>query len=201
MKKVCFLLALFVPISAMAGVYIQGNIGSSELYMKHQGENYRSGSQVSYGVTVGATTGQNGRVAIDYTSFAEEKDTEVEKGLIFDTSSEGKFKARSVGVSYIYDFKGKSAITPYVGARVGFTQLDLKTQAEIKNRLLGSYQENIHLRDTLFGVGGIVGVQYQIAPKVALDLATEYNYFGKSEIFGDAEFDQVGIKAGMRADF
>ncbi len=201
MKKLCFILALFAPISAVAGVYIQGNAGSSELYMKHQTGNYRSGSQVSYGVTIGATTGENGRVAIDYTNFAEEKGTEIEKGLIFDTNSESKFKARSVGISYIYDFKGASAITPYVGARVGFTQLDLKAQAESKNKLLGSYQESVHARDTLLGVGGILGVQYQIAQKVALDLATEYNYFGKSEIFGDAEFDQVGIKAGMRADF
>lgn len=182
MKK--FLLASLLAIPALAsaqsGYYVQADVG----YARIKADGVSGGDDtVSYGVAVGNAMESGARFAVDYTHIAG--------GELSHKSNNSKFdmKVHSVGVSAIYDFKNDTALTPYLGVRVA------------ANRLSGEGNldgEHFSKHTTRTGMGAVAGVQYQVAPNVALDGAVEYNYLGKYE---GAKVTQYGAKAGVRMDF
>lgn len=200
MKKLAVVLAMFAPMGVMANPYVQANIGVSSISLDTSTDTYEEDGEVSYGVSFGTTVGKNGRIALDYTQFADIKDQTTVRSGLTTTQAEVKLKAKSVGVSAIYDFKNGSPVTPYVGARLGITQLDLEGNAS-RDTWLSTTNYQVRDKDTHASVGVVTGVQFQVAPSVALDLAAEYNYLGKLEMLDDADVHQFGVKAGVRADF
>ncbi len=201
MKKLIMALVMLAPMSAMAGAYVQANVGTSSIFLEGADETYEQNGEVSYGVSFGGTTGKNGRVAIDYTQFADIKDKgTIEDGIFSTVNAEVNLKAKSVGISYIYDFKNNSPVTPYLGTRFGVTQIEMNGEV-VDEGILSTTTYTVQEKETHASVGLITGVQYQITPKVALDLAAEYNYLGRLESLDESDIHQFGVKAGMRADF
>ncbi len=173
MKKLALAVLVAVPAlaSAQSGYYIQGDVGFSRPKVEVAGTNVNENT-VSYGVAVGKKV-DTARFAVDYTYFGKVKE------------GSKKLEAQSVGVSAIQDFKNNSIVTPYLGARAGANRLELKDTGTSDTR-------------TRLGVGAVAGVQVQVAPKLALDAAVEYNYLGK--VAGE-KVDQYGATVGMRVDF
>lgn len=180
MMKKFALMAVLAGISTLAiadnsGIYVQADIGYARLKADSVGG---GDNTVSYGIAVGNAMENGARLAVDYKHLAHDELTEKDTGF--------KVKVQSVGISAIYDFKNDTALTPYLGVRASANRIS----AEDKG---GSYG---HSTET--GLGAVAGVQYQIAPNLALDGALEYNYLGK---FNGIKVSQYGAKAGVRYDF
>lgn len=196
MKKLVFatMLASICPLSvAQANTYIQANVGHSTFEFDGSGE--LTDSTVSYGVAVGTAMENGARYAIDYSRLANEKEQLGENSYV-------KAKIESVGVSAIYDFKNSTPLTPYVGLRVsanriGFDGENFIAIDEASRSVVGAY-EHAHYRKTQAGFGAVMGVQFQVAPNLAIDGAVEYNHLGK---INGVTLDQYGAKAGVRVDF
>ncbi|TWV82994.1 opacity family porin [Moraxella sp. VT-16-12] len=177
MKK--FILATLLAIPALAtaqnGYYVQADVG----YARVKVDGVSGGDDtISYGVAVGKAMDSGARFAVDYTHIANGDFNQ--KGTNF------KMKAHSVGASAIYDFKNDTPLTPYLGVKASATRLSGK----------GDGHHSKHVTRT--GMGAVAGVQYQVAPNLALDGAVEYNYLGK---FEGQKVTQYGAKAGVRMDF
>ncbi|MDO4897577.1 MAG: opacity family porin [Moraxella sp.] len=176
MKKLLLASLLAIPALAFAqdGYYVQADVG----YARVKIDNLSGGDNtISYGVAVGKAMDNGARVAVDYTHLAGDE--------FRDKNSTLKVKAHSVGVSSIYDFKNDTALTPYMGVRVSANRLSAE-----------DHTGGVH--STRTGIGAVAGVQYEIAPNIALDGAVEYNYLGR---FEGEKVTQYGAKAGVRVDF
>lgn len=180
MKK--FILATLLAIPALAtaqnGYYVQADAG----YARVKVDGVSGGDNtVSYGVAVGKAMDSGARFAVDYSHIANDE--------FRDKNSNFKMKAHSVGASAIYDFKNDTPLTPYLGVKVSATRLSAEGNLENQH-----YAKHV----TRTGMGAVAGVQYQVAPNLALDGAVEYNYLGK---FEGQKVTQYGAKAGVRMDF
>lgn len=180
MKK--FVLATLLAIPALAsaqeGYYVQADVG----YARVKVDGASGGDNtVSYGVAVGKAMESGARFAVDYAHIANDEFRQKDTNF--------KVKAHSVGVSAIYDFKNDTALTPYLGVRVAATRLSGEGSLE---------GQHFSKHTTSTGMGAVAGVQYQVAPNLALDGAVEYNYLGK---FEGEKVTQYGAKAGVRVDF
>lgn len=175
MKKVTLLALLTsAALSAHAQPYVQADVG----YARVKADNAGNANTVSYGIAVGNAMDNGARFAVDYKHLAGDEFTEKDTGF--------KVKTQSVGLSAIYDFKNDTALTPYMGVRVS------------ANRIKAEDREGFSEHKTNAGIGAVAGVQYQIAPNVALDGAVEYNTLGKVD---GVKVNQFGAKAGVRVDF
>ncbi|MDO4896119.1 MAG: opacity family porin [Moraxella sp.] len=172
--------------------YIQANAGHSSFEFDYSGE--LTESTVSYGIAIGQAMENGTRYAVDYSRLADEKEQLGE-------NSYAKAKIDSVGISGFYDFKNNTPITPYVGVRLSANRIGIDGENFILANDYGipiADVQYLHYRDTQMGAGAVVGVQYQVAPNLAIDGAVEYNYLGK---IGDTKVEQYGAKAGVRLDF
>lgn len=188
MKKVLSVVALSVlafstaaQANGLTGWYVQGDLGVSRAHIKFDGSD-PSIKKTSFDprVSVGTQIGDV-RVAVDYTYIGKIKDTEEDAEL--------SLRAHSLGVSALYDFNLGSPVVPYVGVRLAtnFVKSDYKetglSESESK---------------TKFGYGAIVGAQYKLSDRLAINAGLEYNHIGK---FEGAKYNQYGLKAGLRYNF
>lgn len=182
MMKKFALVAVLAGISTLAiadnnNVYVQADVG----YARVKAGGYSGGDNtVSYGIAVGTAMENGARLAVDYKHLANNE--------FNNKSIQLKTRVQSVGASAIYDFKNDTALTPYLGIRASVNRLGIEQN--------GAEHHAVHSTD--LGIGAVAGVQYQVAPNLALDGAIEYNYLGKYE---GAKLSQYGAKAGVRYDF
>lgn len=179
-----FLLAVTLAVTsavsfASTGLYVQGDVVASKLEAKANGVTSKK-NKTGFRVAVGKDTG-NVRYEVDYTHFGKLK------GQTGSTSA--SVEHQGLGLSAIYDFDTKTALTPYVGARLGLNHLKTKLNSPT---LSGSTS------DTKVGAGVLGGVQYNINNQFAVNAGVEYNFFGE---FENIKFNQYGASVGVRYNF
>ncbi|WP_425437495.1 opacity family porin [Neisseria iguanae] len=176
-------LLMSAHVLAAPGVYVQGDVGVSQVKMKDGGSTAKKG--FSPRLTVGYDFGNNVRAGVDYTHHKNQK---------YNFSGDrGKAKFQSVGVSAVYDFDMSQPIKPYVGARLGLNRVSGSwTTNSTNSKTSGSY------RKTRIGAGVLAGVSYDVTQNVALDAGYRYNYWGK---FNDAKVHSHEASVGVRVKF
>lgn len=189
-----FLLAVTLAVTSVAsfassGLYVQGDVLASKLEAKEDGEKFKKNTGAPR-IAVGKDTG-NIRYQADYTYFGKIKHSEV----VGSASHNAELTAHSLGFSAIYDFDTKTALTPYVGARLGLNVLNL--DAKTKDTASSIETEE---RKTTVGAGVLGGVQYNINNQFAVNAGLEYNYLGKFED-SDTKVNQYGASIGVRYNF
>lgn len=177
-----FLLAVTLAVTSVAsfastGLYVQGDVLASKVDIKANGGGTKK-NKTGGRIAVGKDTGDI-RYQADYSYVGKIKDDNV------------SVSGHSVGLSAIYDFDTKTALTPYVGARAGINVLNL--DAKTSN---SSYEE----RKTAIGAGVLGGVQYNINSQFAVNAGVEYNYLGKLD-YANAKVNQYGANIGVRYNF
>ncbi|MDG6345242.1 opacity family porin [Glaesserella parasuis] len=183
MKKLTLsvLLALStISTSTLANVYIQGDIGSSKITP----DDFNGGTATDFRISIGYDFG-NYRLAADYTKFGTVSESDQVYGVNVDYSA----KIQSIGFSAIYDFHNSTALTPYLGVRVGYTKADVSVAA---NR--SYYQVSADSSTTSAGFGALAGIQYKFTDHIDLNLGAEYNRLA-------SDISQFGGKLGLRFNF
>lgn len=194
-----FLLAVTLAVTSVAsfassGLYVQGDVLGSKVELKDTGKLKKNKAGVR--VAVGKDTGDI-RYQADYAYF----------GKI--TEDEFSAQSHSVGFSAIYDFDTKTALTPYVGARLGVNALKIKdsnletiettdnttTPPAVTVEKVG---HAFSKTKTQVGAGVLAGVQYNINNQFAVNAGVEYNYLGKVD---GVKFNQYGANIGVRYNF
>lgn len=212
LTKIALLFGGMLGMSAIASPYIQANVGIS-------GYNADLNSSVLDGeikdedtfarLAVGGNSG-NFRYALDYTHYGTIDDIETvthKVGAVNVTESAGyAIETEGVGLSLIADFKNdNSKVAPYVGARFSVNRSDVAVASTAS--ALGVTDGVLMATDgkeTTVGMGAILGVQYHVTPKIALDVSTEYNHLGKIDIKDDdgkLKLNQLGASVGARFSF
>lgn len=213
--KIALLFGGLLGMSAIANPYIQANIGIS-------GYNADLDSSVLEGkirdedtfarLAVGSGSG-NFRYAVDYTHYGSIDDIETltrkDKlvGLVNVTENTGyAIETEGVGLSLIADLKNNdSKVAPYVGARLSVNRSEIDVVSATS--ALGVSDVALVTTDgktTTVGMGAVLGVQYHVTPKIALDVSTEYNHLGKIDIKDDEgkiKLNQLGASVGARFSF
>lgn len=208
MKKMIFL-AVATSLLAMApaqakNLYVQADLGLSNLNYTPDGSKIKLGrslprlkdsykeSGVMPRVSAGYDMG-NYRVAVDYTHHKNVKDTTTFRDGALTEKYDIEVKAKSLGVSGIYDFNTGGKFEPYVGLRLGYN----KVQANV-NVALSDGKETVsdggHEKDTKFGLGAMAGVNYKINDALTADVGYRYN-----RIYADLKAHEVS--AGIRYSF
>lgn len=136
------------------------------------------------GVALGTTVADNFRVEgeLEYRS----SDFEIE-GL----EGEDTLNTISLMLNGYYDFQTGSALTPYVGAGIGWARHDID-------------DENVD--DSVFAYQGTLGVCWALSDTMALDFAYRYfatadPEFGDGEASQEMEYDSHNLTAGIRFKF
>lgn len=194
--SVCAVLLAFSPSAYSAeGLYVSGNIG---LAMPTDSDvtdstepgvtmDVESDDGLALGVAVGYGFG-NIRAEGEIAYQKNDLDKVSVGGESFDLS--GDTSSLAFLLNGYYDFKNKSAFTPFISAGLGLAKVEI------------SDDEGLDEDDTVFAYQVGAGVGYAINEKVTLDL--KYRYFATS----DPEFDTTEMEysshnfyAGIRVAF
>lgn len=170
------------------GFYVQGDVGYAKFQLKEAGEKVKD-NQFNQKLTFGYDFGDV-RTELNYTNNEKFKN---KFGDGVDSIGEATIKNHALSATVIYDIDNRSNLTPYIGAKL--------SQNFIKNKVnyveTGmSYSHNIS--KTKLGYGAIVGIDYEIADGVSLNLAGEYDYVGKID---NVKMSQFGVKTGIKYVF
>ncbi|MDO4724084.1 MAG: opacity family porin [Comamonadaceae bacterium] len=158
------------------GFYIQGDVGLGYLNVD-DGEKFRvrdtfrnvkkaykeSGAmpRLSAGYDYGDL-----RVAADYTHYKNLTD----KARVDGVDLSATLKAKSAGLSMIYDVPMQSQLQPYVGARVAANKLHYSASANT-----GTATYRASESKTKLGLGVMAGVGYALNEQTTLDTGYRYN--------------------------
>lgn len=132
------------------------------------------------GAAFGMELPHNLRAEVEYNYRFEAEDTV--KG------AKTKVTAHTIMVNGMYDFKNKTAFTPYIGGGIGVAIWD----AEAKRAGTKLYDDDGF--DLAFS--GLAGVSYDVNRNIALDLTTKYTYMDAAK--GSHNIDAL---LGMRYRF
>ncbi|MDU8924675.1 opacity family porin [Pasteurellaceae bacterium LIM206] len=177
MKKtlLAIISALAFVSTANANIYAEGNVGVSKLKSGDVSE-----TRVVPGVAVGYDAGDV-RFAADYTYYGKSN------------SGNSSVKAKSIGVSAIYDIAINAPVQPYVGVRLSANDITAR-EDKVANGVRTIKESDSYK----FGYGAVAGVQYKLNKDWSLDGGIEYNRLGSAN---DHNINQYGAKAGIRYDF
>lgn len=196
-----FLLAVTLAVTSVAsfassGLYVQGDVLPSKLELKADGASLKK-NKAGARIAVGKDTG-NIRYQADYAYFGKIKETDEDNDVF-------TYQAHSLGFSAIYDFDTKTALTPYVGGRLGVnllkdTSIVSNSSTTTINGVTSQTSETSTHSETKVqvGAGVLAGVQYNINSQFAVNAGVEYNYLGKLE---DVKYNQYGANIGVRYNF
>ena len=109
------------------------------------------------------------------------------------TSVKGDFDASTIGVNIFYDFNNSSQFTPYIGAGIGSTKIDVEN-----NVINGTSVANADETKTSYNLK--LGVSYEVAKSSELYL--EGTYLSLSDVeLNSARIDDIktyAVMAGLR---
>lgn len=108
-----------------------------------------------------------------------------------------------------YDFKNTSALTPYVGVRLGVNRLEYQNHETTTTTFPTGKTVDIDTMShnkTKVGYGAVAGVQYSINPKFAIDANVAYNQLGNLKWSDEEDTIKVknkktGLNIGLRYNF
>lgn len=170
---------LAISVSASAETYIRPELLYSTAKMGGD-----STSKMGYGVAGGTTLGAQAEhdlsLSISLTTFTE-KDTYDETipfmNQVIHAEAEIKIKPMPVLLNYRYFFLTKtSAVRPYVGASLGFTQVKLSIDGYSTNSVAPGqvWRSSESKSDTPITYGATAGLAWTINDRFALDLGYRY---------------------------
>lgn len=213
--KLALVFGSMLGMSAIASPYIQANVGLSGYDMNLNSsilDGRVKDNDTFARLAVGGNSG-NFRYALDYTHYGTIDDMEVSTrkdnfvGLVNVTEKAGyAVKSEGVGLSLIADLKDEnSKIAPYVGTRLSVNRSDV---AMVSTASVWGVTDGVLVatdgKATTVGVGAVLGLQYHVTPKIALDMSTEYNHLGKIDAKddeGSIKLNQLGASVGARLSF
>ncbi|MDG6896455.1 hypothetical protein A6A19_00145 [Actinobacillus delphinicola] len=91
-----------------------------------------------------------------------------------------KVRTMGVGLSYIHAMLLNSTVRPYIGARLGYTHFSVKGDVAkmVLNSKSGQYEQNLERVKENYNkasIGGLAGVEVDVARNVTLGIGAEYD--------------------------
>jgi len=200
---VCVLAFFFsAPVCSAEGLYVSGNLGFAMASDSDLTDSTVPGITVNTefdtGLAFGAALGYN------FSRFRVEGEISYQKNDVDKIGAQGVFldatgnaRALSFSINGYYDFKNRSAFTPYISAGLGFAQVEFNDLDISGLGFSGSSDE-----DTVFAYQIGIGVGYAVTEKVTIDV--KYRYFGTEDSEYDtteAEFASNNFLFGVRINF
>jgi len=200
---VCVLAFFFsAPVCSAEGLYVSGNLGfamaSDSDLTDSTVPDITVNTEFGTGLALGAALGY------DFSRFRVEGEISYQKNDVDKIGAQGDFfdetgdaTALSFLINGYYDFKNRSAFTPYISAGLGFAQVEFNGLDISGLGFSGSNDE-----DTVFAYQIGIGVGYAATEKVTIDI--KYRYFGTEDSEYDtteAEFASNNILLGVRINF
>jgi len=200
---VCVLAFFFsAPVCSAEGLYVSGNLGFAMASDSDLTDSTVPGITVNTefdtGLAFGAALGYN------FSRFRVEGEISYQKNDVDKIEAQGVFldatgnaRALSFLINGYYDFKNRSAFTPYISAGLGFAQVEFNDLDISGLGFSGSSDE-----DTVFAYQIGIGVGYAVTEKVTIDV--KYRYFGTEDSEYDtteAEFASNNFLFGVRINF
>lgn len=201
----CFMLLSISTIAYSAeGPYVSGNLG---LAIANDSDitdstapgvtmEIKSDVGLALGVAAGYDFGNNIRIEGEIAYQKNDLD-KVSMAGIGEADLTGDVSSLALLLNGYYDFKNKSAFTPFISAGLGFAKVELNDFNVPGSGLPGTNED-----DTVFAYQVGAGVSYAVTPKVSLDV--KYRYFGTSDLEFDtaeAEYSSHNFYAGIRVAF
>ncbi|MCK9275606.1 MAG: outer membrane beta-barrel protein [Syntrophales bacterium] len=205
MKKFFFVLSVvsvffMLSASVFAGsAYITPQIAISMLEdatLSEPGVAFTVDAEFDTGYGVGLAAGYDfGAYRVEGEIDYKAHDIESFSALGVGISGTGEISALSVFVNGYIDFENNTVFTPYLGAGIGFSTIDVDN-AQAGGIVMGSED------DTVFAYQLMAGFSYAFTESMALDLS--YRYFATSDPeFGitEAEYASHNVYLGLRFGF
>ncbi len=187
----CCLVSIFFPaiVFGANGLYLGANFGVVLLDDSDVTDStmpFDMGMEFSFdpGWTIGAAVGyqiNNFRVEGEISYEQCDVDQTTALGVSFDST--GDVTGTAFMLNGYYDFKNESAFIPYVGAGLGYANVEINDY-----NIPGSGVADYSADDSVFAYQFGVGIGYAINEKVTLDL--KYRYFATD----DPEFDTSEVE-------
>lgn len=184
-----FIVAVLVAPTAHAESWYAGIFGG--LNLTHDGSVNGAGLEAAYdlGLAVGGYAGfyvqENVRLEGEFSYRANDIDT------IGGVASAGEAETVAVMLNALFDVKLESLVEPYLGAGIGFANVDYS---------VGGLRKD----DTVLALQMIVGAGIEIAPMTKLTV--DYRLFLTDEVsavagFGSVEYTNSAFLVGLRKSF
>jgi len=184
---------------ALAGPYFSVNAGAvwvndSDLDIDFLGDIGELSYDAGYGVNAafGNAYGNGVRSELELAYRTNDID-EISISGLGSGSIDGEVSSWGLMVNVYYDFDTGSAIKPFVGAGIGFANVDLELEGESDD-------------DNVFAYQAMAGVGFAVSKAVTLDL--QYRFYAtddpsyKFEGMGvDSEYMTHNVMAGLRFNF
>lgn len=118
-------------------------------------------------------------------------------------NSSGDVTSTTATLNAYYDIETGTALTPYLGAGIGFAFIDLDSQTEIYGRSGGADDS-----DTTFTVHGEIGLTYDLSEKTKFYTAYRLSHVGETEfednsgsMINGSSMNRSLILVGIRYEF
>ncbi len=207
MKKVLAVLlslALFVGFTistASAGMYISGNLGAVFLNDADIDEDGDSGELTfdNGGVAtfaLGTTIGSAGRIEAEVGARVNDFDDASVDGYSGSVDMDKDVTTISFMGNAFYDFKNGSSFTPFLGAGLGFANVEYDIDS------IGGYDINEKEDDTVVAYQFMLGGSFAATEQLSIDL--QYRYFATDDpdLDGtDVEYHSHNAMVGLRYSF
>lgn len=208
MRKVCvvfvgFLLLLVAaaPVSAK-GPYVGlqgGAVFLSDSDITQAGTSFTSSFDTGFG---GALTGGYGfdLFRLEGELFYKTNSFDEVSAVGVSLPADGDATALGLMVNAYYDFKNKTAFTPFIGVGVGMAQVSIQ---DLTIGGLAVADDD----DVVFAYQGIAGVGFSVTPALTLDLTYKYTatadpeFTDASGVPFDAEYMTHNVMVGVRFNF
>ena len=164
-------------------VFAQADLGMTSLRVhdNDDGDSYSLHKNAfSQRIAAGLDFQNGSRLALDVTRYGQlkdhdrdsDEDIQVYKQYHYDDIYEETVKSDvyGMGVTYTYAIPVNFALHPYVGGRLGFTNIRIKDE---EKTIFGTSSETDS--ETRFSYGALAGVEYNITPSVTIGAGAEYS--------------------------
>ena len=200
---VCVLTFFFsAHVCSADGLYVSGNLGFAMASDSDLTDSTVPGITINTEFDTGLAFGA--ALGYDFNRFRVEGEISYQKndvdkigaqGVFFDAT--GDATALSFLINGYYDFKNRSAFTPFISAGLGFAQVEFN-DIDISGLGFSGSSDS----DTVFAYQIGMGIGYAITEKVTIDV--KYRYLGTEDSEYDttkAEFASNNFLFGVRINF
>ena len=199
---VCCLIIFLASPAALAadrGGYVSGRLGAcilNDATLSEPGFPYTINTEYDMGLGIGGAIGYDfGIWRVEGEVAYRINDVDSFTALGIGLQGSGDIDTLSTMANVYFDFENQTAITPFIGAGMGFAQVSANDWSVAGIRI-GSED------DSVFAYQFFIGLGISVTERLMLDLV--YNYFATSDPeFGitEAEYDSHNISFGARFNF